>query len=86
MKFMFPATKFVRENNIFEQVDHLESELIEVRKAKSIEELAEELLDVIHSAETSLRILLRDKFIIDTDLERIRKKTLKKNRERGYYD
>jgi hypothetical protein len=58
--YLFPRAKFVDEINIEAQIKHLGSEIIEARVAYAtpyILRLAEELFDVIHSAETALRIL-----------------------------
>jgi len=58
--YLFPRAKFVDEIDIEDQIKHLGSEIIEARVAYAtpyIVRLAEELFDVIHSAETALRIL-----------------------------
>jgi len=57
---LFPRAKFVDDNSIEDQIKHLGSEIDEARAAYAtpyIMRLAEELFDVIHSAETALRIL-----------------------------
>lgn len=59
--YRFPRTKFVEQNTLMIQVDHISKELDEVVAAhiggESPQRIAEELVDVIHSAETALRIL-----------------------------
>jgi hypothetical protein len=58
--FLFPRAKFVGTNKIEDQLQHLISEVIEVRSAYYLPDmahLASELCDVVHSAETFLRLL-----------------------------
>lgn len=58
--FLFPRTTFVDTNKIEDQLQHLISELVEVKAAYYLPDLvhmASELCDVIHSAETFLRLL-----------------------------
>ena len=73
--FIFPATRFVK-NGLFGQIAHLESEVYEVTKAYftpgGINHLAEELCDVVHSAETGLRIMADRYDIAVLDVEATR--------------
>jgi len=80
----FPAVKFVKENSLTRQINHLESEINEVKDAyhRETNYLIMELWDVIHSAETALRIL---KFC-GYDVFSVKSDVLKKNQERGYYN
>jgi hypothetical protein len=82
--FIFPATRYVS-NCLHEQIQHIESEVKEVQAAymePGIEYLAEELCDVIHSAETALRILA-DRYGVNVlDIQAL---VIAKNRARGYY-
>lgn len=88
MQFNFPATKFAQTTGLYGQLVHLGSEIKEVERAfyndPMIERVAEELMDVIHSAETALRIICRTN--ADVNLHKLRLKVEKKNLERGYYD
>lgn len=57
---LFPRTIFASINDIMAQLDHLRSEVEEVREALSrgdYDAAAEELVDVQHSADTALHIL-----------------------------
>jgi len=85
-KWNFPETIFTKNNSLKQQISHLESEIIEVKNAYLSEgfssHMVEELWDVIHSAETALRILGTDKI----DIFYIKDKVIEKNKERGYYN
>ena len=95
----FPKIKFAKTNSIMEQWLHLRSEVMEVQNAINdmrminddealIEALAvnaiEECLDMIHSAETLIRVIRREYRRID--LEAIKQEVICKNAMRGYYD
>ena len=83
--FSFPETKFVDELKIAGQFCHLASEVDEVFQDMMNErylEMASELWDVIHSAETALRILEKDHQI---DVKGLKQKIIDKNKQRGYY-
>ena len=58
--FQFPRTKFVDENTFKQQLRHLKSEVREVKKAKTRRDKIGELWDVIHSAETAIRMLMNE--------------------------
>ena len=81
---LFPVTKFASRNTILEQLDHLQSEINEVREAVESGDLKSaslELVDVQQSADTALHILLRmgiDSYSAYTEV------TIK-NARRGYY-
>lgn len=83
--YIFPAVNFVS-NSLYAQITHLESEMNEVTEAYftpgGIDHLAEELCDVIHSAETALRILA-DRYGVDVLV--VLAAVIEKNRIRGYY-
>ena len=87
MTFTFPETIFAQKNSLSNQIIHLESECREVSQAffsePKIERVVEELLDVIHSAETALRIIQRQH---DVSLNKAIRDILRKNMERNYYD
>jgi NTP pyrophosphatase (non-canonical NTP hydrolase) len=81
----FPRTKFVDSNPLVTQIQHVSSEVHEAYNAgcdESLERTAEELFDVIHSAETALRILQERHGV---DIEAVGRQVVDKNRERGYY-
>jgi len=84
MNFMFPKTKFADENTLEEQLKHLESELEEVKKAGTYYDMTEELFDLIHSAETALRIIRKDPDL-NKAMDFIKEEVIMKNIERGYY-
>ncbi len=72
MNYIFPATKFITENNIWEQIMHVKSDT---------EEFYAEAVDLYHSLETLFRIWERE----GVDIEAVREKGVGKNRERGGY-
>lgn len=89
IKYNFPETRFVRENNIGKQFSHILSEVAEafdlfqasdVLTARHFEELA----DLSHSLETLWRIVERHH---GSDLvAQIFAAVQEKNSERGYYE
>lgn len=83
--FHFPRTKFVDENGAFKQLQHLSSEVDELVAAfhtPDVVHTLKEAFDVIHSAETFIRIF-SDHY--DVDLEEIKASVIDGNRSRGYY-
>lgn len=68
------------------QIGRIRSEVREVANAKldgeGNERIAEELMDVIHAAETALRLLPFD----ELELDRIKRGVVEKNDRRGYYE
>jgi NTP pyrophosphatase (non-canonical NTP hydrolase) len=82
----FPEVKFVTTNSPWKQLRHLASEVIEVAVAlakRDRYQAAKELWDVIHSAETLLRILVKR---YQVDAIGAREEILSGNMERGYYE
>lgn len=83
--YRFPEISGATHYTPQDQVAHVLSEAKEVEAAVDLETYYEpmlELMDVIHSAETMLRIY----GCTDTELELLRDLTIEKNRKRGYYD
>lgn len=70
---------------IYQQLAHVRAEAREAEKAEFYNEgnerIAEELMDVIHAAETALRLLPFD----ELELDRIKRGVVEKNDRRGYY-
>lgn len=68
-----------------QQLLHVLGEAEEAREAHREagwrERVAEELMDVVHAAETALRMLEKD----GADLDGVRRGVIAKNEERGYY-
>lgn len=82
MNYIFPATKFITENNIWEQIMHVKSEWEEFTHTNpGTEEFYEEAMDIYHSLETLFRIWKRE----GVDMDEVRQKVYEKNRGRGYY-
>jgi NTP pyrophosphatase (non-canonical NTP hydrolase) len=88
MNFTFPETTFVEELTPLQQIRHIESELAEViaetkRGVTRLDSVDLEVLDLLHSCETYLRIrkAIRGKEYI----ERLVEKVTAKNEKRGYY-
>ena len=85
MNFTFPRTRFVDTTALYSQLQHLMSEVDELRKAyleEETERVAEELMDVIHSAETFARKLQEQRGV---NLFDVCRSVERKNMERGYY-
>lgn len=83
--YHFPRTKHVDTASPYEQLQHIKSEMAELERAylhEPKDRVAEEALDLIHSAETFLRILQERQGI---DIESIQRRVIDKNRQRGYY-
>ena len=83
----FPRSKFTTTNSLNQQIKHIQSELDEVEEGYyhppvSFEAVAMELWDVIHSAETGLRILAEKN---NVNVLALRDAVIEKNRARGYY-
>ena len=82
MIYIFPETKFVRENNNKKQQVHVVSEWREFMNAEwNTAEEKEEAMDLYHSIETLFRIWEKQ----GVDMEAVRQKVFDKNRARGYY-
>ncbi len=81
MKGHFPVIRFVRENSIYEQLMHVQSEAIEVKYALYQHRVDEEMADLLHSCETYFRIRERE----GLDVEATFAKVVEKNSRRGYY-
>jgi hypothetical protein len=82
--YRFPKTIFTY-NAPFVQLEHIKSEMLEVVYAYDNEQMnrvAEEVLDLIHSCETFLRILEQRQAI---DVPILHDLIVEKNRLRGYY-
>ncbi|NTU49490.1 MAG: hypothetical protein HGA87_01100 [Desulfobulbaceae bacterium] len=81
--YRFPRTKFADRNTLSEQIDHVYSELVEVHTAHlnfTPALVAEELVDLIHSAETALRILEKEyDFCIEAVVDGVKEKNLARN-------
>ena len=84
--YRFPRVTFTDTNGIYGQCLHVYSEAMEVLKAVErsgdMSALAMELLDVIHSAETALRILEEKHGV---NVQSLKKSVIGKNAARGYY-
>lgn len=83
MHYNYPRVKFVDSNTIYEQLKHVESELQEIKDAFCDEKFIEEIVDLHHSVETLIRILMEQEGV---DIEKYRRAVIEKNRKRGYYD
>jgi NTP pyrophosphatase (non-canonical NTP hydrolase) len=81
--FHFPRLKFIEENGLFDQLDHIGSEFQEVIDAyleEPVERVAEELADLAQSAMTGLYIIERIYGIHPLDvLERVHQKNAGRN-------
>jgi hypothetical protein len=84
-KYIFPRSKFVDKNGIFNQIEHIDSELKELLDAffhEPTQRIAEECRDLLHSVETLSRILME---FSDIDISATDKAIIQKNKDRGYY-
>lgn len=85
MNYNFPKIRFVDENSIDEQLDHLRSELVEAYHAFLSGHMGDcdmEVADLYHSCETYFR--MREK--AGVDIEAVRQAVIEKNTNRGYYN
>lgn len=84
--FNFPRTIFVDQNKAYQQLNHVYEELCEAREAilkgEPLHRVVEECLDLHHSCETLLNILVEQE---SADLDEAAQLIEIKNRERGYY-
>lgn len=84
--FNFQFPKIDNRNGLVSQLVKIESEAVEAVDAyadcESDLRVAEELMDVIHAAETALRMLP----LSDRALNAVKAGVIAKNEERGYYD
>lgn len=83
--FNFDRTKFVGLNAIINQIAHISAEVdesLEAAMTTDLFHLAEELMDVLHSAESALRIM---KEFHNINLNEVRQAVKSKNKARGYY-
>lgn len=92
---MFPPTKFINENTLYKQIQHIKSEVQEVeeeymklqtcinplRKAIILHNLKLEVIDVKHSSDT----LLHKLGVTEEENMRLSNEAIKKNYDRGYY-
>lgn len=88
MKFNFPATRFACENSAEQQAEHALSEAAEVQElleapARDIDRIDEEMMDLLHSAETYWRIRAAGRG--DAYVQMLRDRVVVKNEIRGYY-
>ena len=81
MNRLYPKTRFVDENTLDEQFDHICSEYREAVMAEGKGDRDEELADLEASIQTYWDI--REKQGLDVDA--LRKAIIEKNRRRGYY-
>lgn len=85
-KELKPATKFVGQVSLTEQIAKIHSEYLEVMSAVIHNEgkarIAEELADIQEACETAMAIL----GLTEGERRTIRKKVLCKNASRGYYN
>ena len=84
MNYNFPRIKFADENTLHTQLQHFASEYIEI--VERIEHgdmwgITEEVIDMMHSAETWLRIVERHGVDVDAEISKV----IEKNRARNYY-
>lgn len=85
-KELKPATKFVGQLSLTEQIAKIHSEYIEVMSAVIHSEgkmrIAEELADIQEACETAMAML----GLSEIERQNVRKKVLCKNASRGYYN
>ena len=84
MRYIFPPTKFVRENTPTKQISHVFGEFEEFKHTHpqfNAQQHYQEAVDLYHSLETLFHIWEAT----GVDMEAVMQKVLDKNRERGYY-
>ena len=88
IEFNFPRTRFADENTAGQQLDHMMSEVEEIREACEdesipIDDIVMEIADLTHSLETYWRIMIAQrgkKYVAN-----IFDKVIEKNANRNYY-
>jgi hypothetical protein len=83
MTITFPAVRWAQTNTITSQVGHVVSEAAEVLQANNAGHRLEEIVDLLHSADTLRRIAIREygEEAVAADVFGI----ITKNAKRGYY-
>jgi len=83
--YRFPRTIFTDTNTPIEQLIHVLGEVHEAMVDSRCNNFAclKELMDVIHSAETAIRII--EEMTPGINLDSMLQGTIKKNMDRGYY-
>lgn len=80
MKYTFPEIKTTR--TLEERIQKVQDELNELKEAKTDKHFDEELIDVLHSVETLMRLrFYKREQILDYKI----KEVIAKNTKRGYY-
>lgn len=83
--YRFPAMAELSEWDNAQQIEQIDEEVEEARRAyyESGNEIpyGVELMDVIHAAETALRMTFND-----SEVSHLHDLVIEKNRKRGYYD
>jgi hypothetical protein len=80
MQSLYPRLKFVDENSIDEQLDHIREEFVEVMKAEGLGDRDMELADLEQAIQTYF--FMREKK--DIDINAVRAAVVAKNKARGY--
>ena len=83
MKWHFPLTRFAKEYDTTKQIDSIVSELTEFKRATSLDEKASDIMDILQSAETLVRMFFLKYPSVSFHREKTEK--IRKNRKRGYY-
>lgn len=83
MKWHFPLTKFAKEYDITKQIDSVLNEVAEFEKETDIDKKAFEVIDILHSAETLVRMFFLKYPLLSFHQKKI--KIIRKNKKRGYY-
>lgn len=81
--YRFPAMAGMEEYDALDQIEHIREEVDEAilaRQDRERQSYGMELLDVIHAAETALRMEFGD-----AEVCRLRERVIEKNSKRGYY-
>lgn len=86
--YNFPETRFARENSPARQLDHVMSEVEEIKAEQinpeaPLEKMIEEIVDLTHSLETYWRIL--ERIFGKEYVAFVFAQVEQKNRDRGYY-
>ena len=82
MHYNFPRVRWVEINTPNQQIQHIDEEHSEIMRAETVAETDGEVMDKLHSCETYFRIRERE----GLDVGAVKRVTLDKNRDRGYYD
>ena len=83
MKWHFPLARFAKKYNVKKQIRSILNEIAEFEEETDLDKKASEVVDVLHSAETLVRMFFLKYPLLSFSQKKI--ETIQKNKKRGYY-